>query len=273
MALPSAGNPISLQQVNVELDLTATATINMGGSNVRTLFDDASGAISMSDGYGKSNAAYVAATGGTIVTEGDYKVHIFKSSGTFAVSDAGNAAGSNSVSALIVAGGGGANGGSWSGGYSGGGGAGGAGGGTASPPPSMTSLRDSYWDRPMAAPTPPAASFVRSAASIGPLEVVSSRSLALSVLSSGVGAPSGEGNDGTGVESRSETAGTGGTGGGGGTGGSSASDMVATVVQAADSSIQNWCVRHHHVERPPTVACTISPPSRGHLPSTCRSSK
>ena len=125
MALPDAGNPISLQQVNVELGLTATASINMGGSNVRTLFDDASGAISMSDGYGKSNAAYVAATGGTIVTEGDFKVHIFKSSGTFAVSDAGNAAGSNSVSALIVAGGGGANGGQWGGGYSGGGGAGG----------------------------------------------------------------------------------------------------------------------------------------------------
>ena len=55
MALPDAGNPISLQQVNVELDLTATATINMGGTAVRTLFDDASGAISMSDGYGKSN--------------------------------------------------------------------------------------------------------------------------------------------------------------------------------------------------------------------------
>ena len=55
MALPSAGNPISLQQVNVELDLTATATINMGGSNVRTLFDVSSGAIDMSDGYGKSN--------------------------------------------------------------------------------------------------------------------------------------------------------------------------------------------------------------------------
>ena len=39
MALPDAGNPISLQQVNVELGLTATASINMGGSNVRTLFD------------------------------------------------------------------------------------------------------------------------------------------------------------------------------------------------------------------------------------------
>ena len=62
MALPSAGNPISLQQVNVELDLTATATINMGGSNVRTLFDVSSGAIDMSDGYGKSNNVAVTAS-------------------------------------------------------------------------------------------------------------------------------------------------------------------------------------------------------------------
>ena len=62
MALPDAGNPISLQQVNVELDLTATATINMGGSNVRTLFDVSSGAIDMSDGYGKSNNVAVTAS-------------------------------------------------------------------------------------------------------------------------------------------------------------------------------------------------------------------
>ena len=55
MALPSAGSSISLQQVNVELGNTGTDAINMGSSAVRTLFDDASGAISMSDGFGKSN--------------------------------------------------------------------------------------------------------------------------------------------------------------------------------------------------------------------------
>lgn len=55
MALPSSG-AISLSQVNVELDLGATATINMGSSGVRGLFDVASGAISMSNGYGKANA-------------------------------------------------------------------------------------------------------------------------------------------------------------------------------------------------------------------------
>ena len=54
MALPSSGSSISLQQVNVELGNSATATINMGNSDLRDLFDDTSGAISMSDGYGKS---------------------------------------------------------------------------------------------------------------------------------------------------------------------------------------------------------------------------
>ena len=55
MALPSAGSSISLQQVNVELGNTGTDAINMGSSAVRTLFDVSSGAIDMSDGFGKSS--------------------------------------------------------------------------------------------------------------------------------------------------------------------------------------------------------------------------
>lgn len=55
MALPDAGNSISLQQVNVELGNTGTDGINMGGSAVRGLFGVSSGAIDMSDGYGKSS--------------------------------------------------------------------------------------------------------------------------------------------------------------------------------------------------------------------------
>ena len=62
---------------------------------------------------------YVTATGGTITTCGNFKIHTFTSSGTFTVSDAGNANGSNTVDYLVVAGGA-------SGGSSGGGG--GAGG-------------------------------------------------------------------------------------------------------------------------------------------------
>ena len=54
MALPSSG-AISLNQVNVELGNSATAQIDMGSAAVRNLFGVASGAISMSDGYGKSS--------------------------------------------------------------------------------------------------------------------------------------------------------------------------------------------------------------------------
>jgi len=65
MTLPASGNSISSQQVNVELGLTATATINMGGSDVRGLFDVSSGAIDMSDGFGVSNVTFYDASGGT----------------------------------------------------------------------------------------------------------------------------------------------------------------------------------------------------------------
>jgi len=54
MALPSSGT-ITLNQVNVELGNSGTASINMGSSDVRGLFGVASGAISMSDGYGASS--------------------------------------------------------------------------------------------------------------------------------------------------------------------------------------------------------------------------
>jgi hypothetical protein len=53
------------------------------------------------------DALYVAASGGTETTSGDFKIHTFTGPGTFTVSCAGNAAGSNSVDYLVVAGGGG----------------------------------------------------------------------------------------------------------------------------------------------------------------------
>ena len=63
MALPAAGNSISLKQTNVELGLTATAAINMGGSAVRGLFGVSSGAIDMSDGFGKSSQTILSNAG------------------------------------------------------------------------------------------------------------------------------------------------------------------------------------------------------------------
>ena len=67
-------------------------------------------------------AAFVAASGGTETTSGDFKIHTFTSNGTFTVTNGGNVAGSSSVDYLVIAGGGGGGGSNYSGA---GGGAGG----------------------------------------------------------------------------------------------------------------------------------------------------
>src|SRR6056300_1529782 len=64
----------------------------------RAIFDDAS------ENYG---AIYITATGGTVTTSGDFKIHTFTGDGCFVVSSVGNPAGSTSVSYMVVAGGGG----------------------------------------------------------------------------------------------------------------------------------------------------------------------
>ena len=61
MALPASG-AISLSAVNTELGLSATAAITMNDAAVRTLFGKSSGAITMNDGYGKSNSVTAALT-------------------------------------------------------------------------------------------------------------------------------------------------------------------------------------------------------------------
>ena len=70
---------------------------------------------------GSYGALYISATGGTITTCGDYKIHTFTSPGTFCVSCAGNPGGSDAIEYTVVAGGGSGGGGY----YAGGGGAGG----------------------------------------------------------------------------------------------------------------------------------------------------
>jgi len=53
MTLPASG-AISLNNVNVELGLSGTASISMNDANVRSLFAVPSGQISMSNGYSKT---------------------------------------------------------------------------------------------------------------------------------------------------------------------------------------------------------------------------
>ena len=69
-----------------------------------------------------NTARFIAATGGTVTTSGNFKIHSFTSSGCFQVTSGGNSCGSNTVDYLIVAAGGGGAVGEWGGG---GGGAGG----------------------------------------------------------------------------------------------------------------------------------------------------
>ena len=69
--------------------------------------------------------SYISATGGTITTDGDFKVHTFTSSGTFTVSSVGNTAGGGAGVSYLVLAGGGSGGSRNPGGNGGGGGAGG----------------------------------------------------------------------------------------------------------------------------------------------------
>lgn len=57
---------------------------------------------------GAGGAAFMTATGGTITTDGDYKVHKFTSSGTFTITELGKEGGAgDQVQYLVVGGGGG----------------------------------------------------------------------------------------------------------------------------------------------------------------------
>ena len=80
----------------------------MAAETGRTITVTPSGSPSQRVGIGasfKANPTYVAASGGTVTTDGDYKVHTFNSSGTFTVTEVGSTG--TTVEYLCIAGGGG----------------------------------------------------------------------------------------------------------------------------------------------------------------------
>ena len=145
-ASPSAGDLVGIKDYANTAD-TNNITIGRNGSNIEGVANNfvisvEGGSITLiyvdaTKGWLSTAAAkasditveplFTTATGGTITTSGDYKIHTFTGPGTFCVSQIGNsptnpAGGPNTVSYMVVAGGGGQ---SNPGHYNGGGGAGG----------------------------------------------------------------------------------------------------------------------------------------------------
>ena len=102
-------NPSGSDKINGVAD---DAFLTQQGLSVTLVFlDSTKGWLAVNDSTNDTTGiipAFISATGGNAtITCGDFKTHIFTSSGTFCVSNAGNAGGSNKIDYFVVAGGGG----------------------------------------------------------------------------------------------------------------------------------------------------------------------
>jgi hypothetical protein len=89
--------------------VAANATLSTNGLSVTFVYVDATQGWIVTDSGNRSDLPapqFVTATGGTIATCGNFKIHTFTGPGTFTVSCAGNPFGSTTVDYLVVAGGG-----------------------------------------------------------------------------------------------------------------------------------------------------------------------
>jgi len=134
-ASPSAGDVVVLKDYartwatnNITIasntldGISSTETFSTNGQTVTLVYMDGTKGWSLinEDTTTGLGAQFISATGGTVTTSGDFKIHTFTGDGCFVVSATGNPAGSDSVDYLVVAGG--------AGGGGDGGGGGGAGG-------------------------------------------------------------------------------------------------------------------------------------------------
>jgi hypothetical protein len=103
--------------------VNANVTLSTEGQSVTFLFvDSTQGWVNIQDSTSNERgSAFIIATGGTITTSGNDKIHTFTGPGTFTVCAVANCAANNVVSHMVIAGGGG--------GAAGSGGEGGGGGG------------------------------------------------------------------------------------------------------------------------------------------------
>jgi hypothetical protein len=117
---PSAGDIVSISDYAGTFAIY-NLTVARNGSNIRgsaadlvLLVNDQTVTLIYVDGTqgwnvvqeSNNSSNFISATGGTITTSGDFKIHTFTGPGTFTVSCAGNSLGSNTVDYLVVAGGG-----------------------------------------------------------------------------------------------------------------------------------------------------------------------
>jgi hypothetical protein len=87
---------------------SAPATLSTQGQSVTFVYVDSTrGWINVGDATFVQGSPYISATGGTILTCGNFKTHVFTGPGTFTVTNAGQPTGSTSVEYMVVAGGGG----------------------------------------------------------------------------------------------------------------------------------------------------------------------
>jgi hypothetical protein len=120
---PSAGDVVAIKDYAGTFDSNAVtvgrggskigglcldATLNTEGDSVTLVYvDGTKGWINIQTDDTVVGNAFLTATGGTVVTCGNFKTHIFTSSGTFTVSATATSAADNVVDYLVVAGGGG----------------------------------------------------------------------------------------------------------------------------------------------------------------------
>ena len=134
---PSAGDIVGIKDYANTAD-TNNITIGRNSSNIQGQAEDflinkEGGSVFLvyvdgTKGWLVTNSSvitsFVTATGGTITTCGNFKTHTFTGPGTFCVSCAGNASGSNTIAYVVIGGGAGGNSGTVSNGGGGGGGGG-----------------------------------------------------------------------------------------------------------------------------------------------------
>ena len=121
----ATNNLIILRNSHKIQGVANNSQINTNRASVVLVYVDSTKGWLFTEEHNVSNLGpvYIAATGGTVATSGDYKIHSFTGDANFVVSQIGANGGPSNVDYIVVAGGGG--GGNTGGGSAGGGGAGG----------------------------------------------------------------------------------------------------------------------------------------------------